>query len=221
MPLFETVTHLAAGSDLLRHRRYGVIEVADGMFCGVRLRPFPKIVSAADTLLLGKFAHRRRSGDRIRLFYNQPRRFPNFLVLKYAESACGTSMTTLTRAGGARRDCPAEAKQRPVVRRSQWQDHVQIVGPLGVGTALPVVVSPALHQAVLRRLSVAAAMDWHIGDCRLLASQRREDQPPDGQHHPHQNQAEEHHHGHKPTHDKVAFGVLPNNAPADDQHERR
>ena len=37
-------------------------------------------------------------GDRIRLFYNQPRRFPNFLVLKYAESARNTSMGSLARA---------------------------------------------------------------------------------------------------------------------------
>jgi hypothetical protein len=98
VPLFETVTDLTAGGDLLRRRRYGVIEVADGLFCGITLRPFPTVVSVAGVRLVGGLTHRRRSGDRIRLYYNQPRRSPNFLVLTYAESARGTSMTTLTRA---------------------------------------------------------------------------------------------------------------------------
>jgi hypothetical protein len=98
MPLFETVTNLAEGAELLRRRRYGVIEVADGQFRQVVLRPFPKIVSAPGILLMGEWRHRRQHGDRIRLFYNQPRRFPNFLVLKYAESAHHTGIGTLSRA---------------------------------------------------------------------------------------------------------------------------
>ena len=98
MPLFETVADLAKGADLLCHRPYGVIEVADGQFRRVVLRPFPKIISALGTLLTGGWRHRRRPGDHIRLYYNQPRRFPNFLVLKYAESARDTSLGTLIRA---------------------------------------------------------------------------------------------------------------------------
>jgi len=98
MPLFETVTDLTAGGDVLRRRSYGVIEAADGRFRQVVLRPFPALVSAPDILLIGGLAHRRRAGDRIRFYYNQPRRFPGFLVLKYAESARNTSMTTVTRA---------------------------------------------------------------------------------------------------------------------------
>jgi hypothetical protein len=98
MPLSESVIDLAADAETLRRRPYGVIEVADGRFLRIVLRPFPKIVSVPGILLIGGWCHRHRSGDRLRLYYNQPRRFHNFLVLKYVESAHDTSMATLTRA---------------------------------------------------------------------------------------------------------------------------
>ena len=98
MPLFATVTDLTAGSDLLRRRPYGLIQVAEGRFRRVVLRPFPTLASIPGTLLVGGWRHRHRAGDRIRVYYNQPRRFPNFLVLKYIESARDTSMATVARA---------------------------------------------------------------------------------------------------------------------------
>jgi hypothetical protein len=67
----------------------------------VILRPWPAVVSLPDVLLLGRWRHRRRSGDRMRIYYNQPLRCSNYLVLKYAESTSRTSMATLTRALGA------------------------------------------------------------------------------------------------------------------------
>lgn len=98
MPLFETVTDLQEGAETLRRRPYGVIEVVDGRFRRVVLRPFRKIVTAPGILLIGGWRHEHRQGDRLRLFYNQPRRFRNFLVLKYIESNRNTSMATLSRA---------------------------------------------------------------------------------------------------------------------------
>jgi len=98
MPLFETITNLADGAERLRRRPYGVIEAADGRFRRVVLRPFPKIISAPGALLLGGIRHRRRPGDSIRLYYNRPRRFPNFIVLKYAESTRDTSLASVVRA---------------------------------------------------------------------------------------------------------------------------
>lgn len=94
----ETVTNLVDGAETLRRWRCGVIEAADGRFVGVRLRRLPKLVSAPGIWLFGGWRHAHASGDRIRLFYNQPRRWSDFLVLKYAESARNTSMGTLTRA---------------------------------------------------------------------------------------------------------------------------
>jgi hypothetical protein len=98
MPLFETVTDLVEGADRLRRRRYGTIEVADGRFRRVVFRPLPKIVSAPGIRLIGGWRHRHQPGDSIRIFYDQPRRFPNFLAIKYAESTSGTSLGTLARA---------------------------------------------------------------------------------------------------------------------------
>jgi hypothetical protein len=98
MPLFETITDLTVGAESLQRRRYGVIEVADGHFRRVLLRPFPKTVSMPGILLFGGWHHRHRRGDSLRLYYNQPRRFSNFLVLKYIESARDTSVETLSRA---------------------------------------------------------------------------------------------------------------------------
>jgi hypothetical protein len=100
MPPFETVTDLKEGSGILRRRSYGVIEMVEGRFRRIVLRPFPKIVTAPGIALIGNWRHEHRRGDCLRLFYNQPRQFRNFLVLKYVESTRNTSMASLTRALG-------------------------------------------------------------------------------------------------------------------------
>ena len=98
MPLFETATDVARGAELLRRRPYGVIEMIDGRLRRVVLRPYPKIISAPEIALFGESFHRHRSGDRLWLYYNQPRRFPNFLVLKYVVSTRNTGYRSLARA---------------------------------------------------------------------------------------------------------------------------
>ncbi len=95
MPLREVVTDLVRGAEALQRHRYGVIEVTDGRLVRIVLRPLPKIVSWPG-VILGGVCHGLRSGDSARLYYNRPWRFPNFLVLKYAESARGASMASLT-----------------------------------------------------------------------------------------------------------------------------
>lgn len=96
-PWFETVTDLEEGAEVLRRRAYGVIEAAEGRFCRVLLRPFPKIVSLPDVLLLGGWYHRHYRRDRCLLYYDRPRRFPNFLVVKYVVSGRGTRCVTVRR----------------------------------------------------------------------------------------------------------------------------
>jgi hypothetical protein len=98
MPLFETITDLEEGAETLRRRPYGVIEVAGGRFRRITLRPFPKVVSVPGIVLVGGWRHRHCPGDCLRIYYNQPRRFRNFLVLKYVESAHDTSLATVIRA---------------------------------------------------------------------------------------------------------------------------
>jgi hypothetical protein len=97
-PLFETITDLAAGAETLQRRRYGIIEMAGGRFRAIRLRPFPKIVSAPGIMLFGNAYHRHFSGDRLWLYYNQPLRFPNFVDLKYIVSGRESSFGSLARA---------------------------------------------------------------------------------------------------------------------------
>ena len=46
---FETVRSLVGEhEDVIRTRRYGVIEVRGGEFVGIHMRPWPKIVSVAE-----------------------------------------------------------------------------------------------------------------------------------------------------------------------------
>ena len=95
---FTAVTNLAAQADVLRERRFGVIEIVDERFRQVQLRPFPKIVSLPEMLYLGRWYHSRRPGNRCLLYYNQPRRFSNFLAVRYAVSARDTTLATICEA---------------------------------------------------------------------------------------------------------------------------
>ena len=97
-PLFETVTDLSSGADVLRRRAYGVIEAVEGRFRRIRLRPLPKLASVPEILLVGGTIHRHRCGDRCLVYYNQPRRFRNFLAVKYVVSGRGTKLGTVCRA---------------------------------------------------------------------------------------------------------------------------
>ena len=78
MPLITSVTDLTRDAETLRRRRYGVIEVIDGRFHRVLLRPWPKILVGPEVLWFGKWLHQRQHGDRILLYYNQPWRCPTF-----------------------------------------------------------------------------------------------------------------------------------------------
>ena len=95
MAWFETITDLQRQADRVRLRRYGVIDVVDGRFVGVRLRPWPKIASVVEGKLWGAWLHRRLSGDRCSLYYNQPHRFANFLAAAYAWSTRACSLASI------------------------------------------------------------------------------------------------------------------------------
>ena len=95
MPSFcETIRDFDAGLERLRIRRYGVIETAAGEWRAIHLRLWPKLVSLPELLPLGPRYHCRGSADRCLLYYNQPRRMPNFLALRYVVSTAGTSYQT-------------------------------------------------------------------------------------------------------------------------------
>ena len=137
-----------------------MIEMADGRFRRISLRPFPKIISAPAIVLFGNLFHNKARGDRLWLYYNQPRRFANFLVLKYVVSASETSLGSLARALDVL-DYIARLKHSDALlcEAANWRVSTNVHGPLGVGAALPVALAQALHQALLRRLSGAGEMD--------------------------------------------------------------
>ncbi|OHB74777.1 MAG: hypothetical protein A2W31_05825 [Planctomycetes bacterium RBG_16_64_10] len=93
-PLFETVTDLAAGADIVRARRYGIVVVAEGRLVAVWMWPLPKLLAWPEVVPVGRRYHARGPRDRCRLYYNQPWRFPNYLALRYVVSAAGTSLAT-------------------------------------------------------------------------------------------------------------------------------
>ena len=107
---FETILDIETSRERIRARRYGVIETASGDLRAVHLRPWPKLASLPEFLPLGPRYHCRGAADRCLLYYNQPRRMPNFLALKYIVSTRGTSYATF-RAALAVLDAIAELKQ--------------------------------------------------------------------------------------------------------------
>jgi hypothetical protein len=167
MPLFETVTDLADGAETLRRRRYGVIEVADGRFHRVVLRPFPKIVSAPGILLFGGWYHQHRRGDRLRLYYNQPRRFSNFLVLKYVESARDTSIGTAIRALAVLDEIARQKGSDALLCDvSNWRITTKMLGHWGWAPHCP----SRFHRHFIKRFygSYPAPPEWLLADISPL-----------------------------------------------------
>ena len=101
MPLFESLDFLAnpavfdAAAGVIRRRRYGVIEAIDGRLSALRFRPWPKWVSLPEAMFLGNWHHAHRQADRCRLYFNQPRRFSNFLAVPYILCGRGTRLSTI------------------------------------------------------------------------------------------------------------------------------
>jgi hypothetical protein len=89
----ENVTDLDVGEETLFRRRHGVIDVRNGRLRAVHLRPWPKLVSLVG-VAWGNWSHHYLPGDRMRLYYDQPRSCPNFLALKFAISSRDTTLKT-------------------------------------------------------------------------------------------------------------------------------
>src|SRR5262249_31016842 len=95
--VWQKVKDLNGGAEMIRRGHYGVIDVRQGKLVEVRLRPWPKLVSIA-SVVWGQWHHKRAKEDRMRLYFNQPLRFPKFLALKFALSGRRTTWATAHRA---------------------------------------------------------------------------------------------------------------------------
>jgi hypothetical protein len=112
--LCETICDLESGDEALRLRRHGVIETEEGALRAVHLRPWPKLVSLPELWPQGTRYHARGEADRCLLYFNQPRRTPNFLALKYVVSTAGTRYRTF-RAALTALDAVAAIKQTDAI----------------------------------------------------------------------------------------------------------
>jgi hypothetical protein len=109
---FATLNEFAspAAVDMLRRRRYGVIESAGGRVVAVRFRPWPKLLAWPEVWPTRARYHAGGAADRCLLYYNQPRGHSNFLALKYIVSTSGTTYATF-RAALVQLDRIAELKR--------------------------------------------------------------------------------------------------------------
>jgi hypothetical protein len=94
MPFIETIHDFTAGADVIRRRRYGIIEAAAGRIVAVHFRPWPKWASLPEAIFWGGWRHRRWEADCCRLYFNQPLRFANFLAVPYVLSGRRTKLST-------------------------------------------------------------------------------------------------------------------------------
>lgn len=125
-------TDLNIDREAIRGGRYGMIEVEGGRLGAIYLRPIPKLVSILDVLVSGRLYHRFAAGDRAYLYYNQPRRHPNYLALAYVLSASDCTLATL-RAGLAVLDRIAEIKRCDALLcdASNWRISQRLLGRAG------------------------------------------------------------------------------------------
>jgi hypothetical protein len=92
--LFETVVDPVAQADVLRRRRYGVIEMQGGRLSAIHLRPWPRRGSLFEARTLGRWWHSRREGDRAWFYYSQPWGHSNYLALRYCVSTRDCRLAT-------------------------------------------------------------------------------------------------------------------------------
>ncbi len=72
-----------------------MIETAAGQLVAVHLRPWPKLLSWPEVWPVRDDYHAGGDEDRCYLYFNQPRRYSNFLALKYIVSTHGASYASL------------------------------------------------------------------------------------------------------------------------------
>jgi hypothetical protein len=104
-----TITDWRVGGGRLHRARYGTIEAAGGKLVAVHLRPLPKLLSWPELWPTNRRYHARGEADRCWLYYIQPRRYSNYLALRYVVSTRRASYATF-RAALAALDRLAEVK---------------------------------------------------------------------------------------------------------------
>ena len=118
MAWFETVRDVSFQRDVIRSRRYGVIEACRGELVAIHFRPWPKLVSLPEVYLANQL-HQRRRGDKCLVYFNQPIRHSRFLAVTFAVSSGDCRLRTLHAARGAL-EAIAEIKQVDALLCDAW-----------------------------------------------------------------------------------------------------
>ncbi|HTM53091.1 MAG TPA: hypothetical protein VL175_03650 [Pirellulales bacterium] len=84
--------------ECLRTARHARIEIVGGRLVAIHVRRWSRLVSAVEVELFGRFRHARLPGDRCVLDYTQPRRYSNYLALRYVASHRDCTLATFHRA---------------------------------------------------------------------------------------------------------------------------
>lgn len=92
---WQTFRDWNAALDVIRSRRYGVIETSVGQFAAIHFRPWPKLLAWPEIWPVGPTYHARGQADRCLLYFNQPLMHSRYLALKYVVSTSGTSSATV------------------------------------------------------------------------------------------------------------------------------
>lgn len=135
-PFWQTVTDWQQEEDVIRERRYGVIETSAGQLVAIHFHPLPKLLAWPEVLPVGPTYHARGQADRCLLYFNQPLNCPKYLALKYVVSTQGTQYATF-RAALTALDRIAEIKRSDAIlcdafnkrlsdrflRRLGWEPH--------------------------------------------------------------------------------------------------
>jgi hypothetical protein len=83
-----------AQREAVRQAPYGVVAAVAGRVEAIRLRRLPKLLAWPEVWPCGGDYHPRGPADRCLLYYNQPRRCPQFIALKYVATTRGTHYRT-------------------------------------------------------------------------------------------------------------------------------
>jgi len=134
--LWQTIGDWHAAGEVIRSRRYGVIETSAGQFAAIHFRPWPKLLAWPEIWPVGPTYHARGQADRCLLYFNQPLRHSRYLALKYLVSTLATSSATVL-AALTMLDAVAELKRSDailcdvtnarfsdrLISRLGWQSH--------------------------------------------------------------------------------------------------
>lgn len=92
---WQTISDVHCAVEVLRDRRFGLIESRSGLLTAIHFRPYPFSGSLAGAWFDRISKPWRKKEDCCRLYFNAPVNCPGFLTLAYLQSNAGTQLATV------------------------------------------------------------------------------------------------------------------------------